>query len=48
LTKYGLWAPEAGIFLDGIGVLLKRNLIDIELVDDLVDQSKVHGRNSSQ
>jgi len=35
VEKYGSWAPEAGFFLEGIGVLLKRNLIDIELVDDL-------------
>ena len=35
VKKYGSWAPEAGLFLEGLGVLLKRNLIDIELVDDL-------------
>jgi hypothetical protein len=35
VKKYGSWAPEAGIFLEGIGVLLRRNLIDIGLVDDL-------------
>lgn len=35
VKKYGSWAPMAGIFFEGVGVLLKRNLIDIGLVDDL-------------
>jgi hypothetical protein len=36
VKKYGLWNPEAGFFFEGVGVLLKRNLIDISLVDDLL------------
>ncbi|NIO38531.1 hypothetical protein GTO27_12665, partial [Candidatus Bathyarchaeota archaeon] len=34
--KYG-WSEvyQLGIFFEGIGVLLRRKLIDIELVDDL-------------
>jgi len=35
MKKFGLWIPEAGFFFEGVGVLLKRNLIDIGLVDDL-------------
>ena len=29
-------APEGGLFLEGVGVLLHRKLIDISLVDDLL------------
>jgi hypothetical protein len=38
--KYG-WveALEVGMFIEGIGVLLKRKLIDIDLVDDLFTES---------
>jgi peroxiredoxin family protein len=36
VTKYGLKeATQIGIFFEGIGVLLHRKLIDIDLVDDL-------------
>ena len=35
VKKYGLTWPEIGIFFEGVGVLLKRKLIDIALIDDL-------------
>ena len=35
VKKEELVAPEAGLFFEGVGVLLHRKLIDISLVDDL-------------
>ena len=35
LKKEKLVAPEAGLFFEGVGVLLYRKLIDISLIDDL-------------
>jgi len=35
VKKEDLFAPEAGMFFEGLGVLLHRKLIDIGLVDDL-------------
>jgi len=35
VKKHGVAAPEAGLFFEGVGVLLHRKLIDIGLVDDL-------------
>ncbi len=35
VKKEGLVAAEAGMFFEGVGVLLHRKLIDITLVDDL-------------
>jgi len=35
VEKYGKEAPLAGPFFEGVGVLLHRKLIDIELTDDL-------------
>jgi hypothetical protein len=49
VEKYGSWAPEAGVFLEGLGVLLKRNLIDIELLMTLsVDRLNLYGRGLNQ
>ncbi len=35
VKKEGVVAPEAGLFFEGVGVLLHRKLIDIGLIDDL-------------
>jgi len=35
VNKYGSWTPQVGLFFEGLGVLLRRKLIDISLVDDL-------------
>jgi len=38
VKKYGAWSKEVfevGLFFEGIGILLHRKLVDIELVDDL-------------
>ena len=35
VKKYGRRVAEAGLFFEGVGVLLKRDLIDIALIEDL-------------
>jgi len=35
LEKYGVEAPMAGFFFEGVGVLLHKKLVNVGLVDDL-------------